>query len=199
MQTVGKVGLGGGVKIEKFPQTVPLTWRVPNYLKKVLPGEIKDWFVTQVLGMNHMCGRLRLKQYRQGLLYKDFGLVSTRVVTNAFVNYMVDQMQAEDSEWGDFKYHEAGTTNTAEAAGDTALAAPVESRATGSQEEGGAANIYRSIGTISFTGTRAVVEWGVFNNATGITLLDRTVFTAVNVENGDSIVGTYDLTCTAGG
>jgi hypothetical protein len=73
-----------------------------------------------------------------------------------------------------------------------------EARVTGSQTES-ASNAYRSVGTISYTTTKAIVEHGLFNDLTAGTLLDRTVFSAINVVNGDSIQFTYTLTLSAGG
>lgn len=135
-----------------------------------------------------------------GKIKKDHGIISTKAVTTAFVNFLVDQLQAETTEIGDFKYHDSGTGTTAEAAGDTDLETKVETgRQTGSQTEGASANIYRSVGTISYTGTHAITEHGLFSQAAGGTLMDRSVFSAVNVVNGDSIQFTYELTLPAGG
>jgi len=54
------------------------------------------------------------------------------------------------------------------------------------------------VGTISYTTTKAITEHGLFNAATAGTLLDRTVFTVINVVSGDSIQFTYELECAAG-
>lgn len=129
----------------------------------------------------------------------DYGVLGYRVVTTAFVSFVVDQLQTETSVFGDFKYHDAGVGTTAEANGDTGIeTTDGESRATGTQTES-AANAYRSVGTISYTSTKAVTEHGLFNDATTGTLMDRTVFSAVNVVSGDSIQFTYTLTLSAGG
>jgi hypothetical protein len=129
----------------------------------------------------------------------NYGVVSRRVVTNAFVAFVVDQLQTETSVFGDFKYHDSGVGTTAEAAGDTAIeTTDGESRATGTQTES-AANAYRSVGTISYTTTKAITEHGLFNDPTAGTLMDRSVFSAINVVNGDSIQFTYTITFTAGG
>lgn len=48
----------------------------------------------------------------------------------------------------------------------------------------------------SVSGTKAVTEVGILNNATsGGTLLCRQVFTAVNVVSGDTLQVTYDIVC----
>jgi hypothetical protein len=87
---------------------------------------------------------------------------------------------------------------TAEAIGNTAMeTTDGESRATGTQTES-AANAYQSVGTIAYTSTKAVTEHGLFNDSSAGTLMDRTVFSAINVVSGDSIQFTYTLTLTAG-
>lgn len=135
-----------------------------------------------------------------GEVIKDYGIVATKQVTDAFVAFVVDNLQTESAEFGDCKYHDSGTGVTAEAAGDTGLGTKVETgRATGSQGEGASANIYQTVGTISYTATRAITEHGVFTQAAAGTLVDRSVFTAINVNNGDSIQFTYELTLPSGG
>jgi hypothetical protein len=96
-----------------------------------------------------------------------------------------------------FKYHASGTDNTAENQTDTALGTEVEStRATGSQTENGSGT-YRSVGTITYTATRTIVEHGLFSALTVGTLLDRTVFAGIGVVNTDQIEFTFDLTIAA--
>lgn len=129
----------------------------------------------------------------------DYGVLGYRVVTTAFVNFVTDQLQTETSVFGDFKYHDSGVGTTAENASDTAIeTTDGESRATGTQTES-AANAYRSVGTISYTSTKAITEHGLFNDSSAGTLMDRTVFSAVNVVNGESIQFTYTLTLSSGG
>jgi len=142
--------------------------------------------------------RLRAKVIRKNGSVEDLGLIGTKVVTTAFVNFVVDQLQTETSEFGDFRFHDSGVGTTAEAIGDTDLVTKVETgRVSGTQTEG-AANVYRSVGTIPYTATRAITEHGLFNAASAGTLMDRTVFAAINVVNGDSIQFTYELTLPAG-
>lgn len=98
-------------------------------------------------------------------------------------------------------YHDSGTGTVAATSTDSGLGtqAGPTTRATGTQSNP-ATNQYRSVGTIAYTGTLAITEWGIFNqSAQGGTLWDRRVFSAVNVVNGDSIQFTYTLTLTAGG
>ena len=73
-------------------------------------------------------------------------------------------------------------------------------RPTGSQTEGASANIYRTVGTLAPDATVAITEHGIFTQAAtgGGTLLDRSVFSAVNMVSGDTLQSTYDLTFASG-
>lgn len=179
-------------------------WRLRNYSR---PGFIWGLFLywcallfSMVAKLPVMVGRLEVKLIKRDGREIPLGVASFRVVTTAFVNFVVDQLQAETSVFGDFKFHDSGVGTTAEDVGDTAIeTTDGESRATGTQTEGASANIYKSVGTISYTSTKAITEHGLFNDASAGTLMDRSVFSAINVVSGDSIEFTYQLTCTAGG
>ena len=137
--------------------------------------------------------------YRKDGEVVHLGLLSRRVVTDAFAEFLVDELIAETSEWGDFKFHDQGTDNTAESTGDTALiAAAGSARVSGTQVEA-SSMVYRSIALIPSTDTFAIVEHGLFSQASGGTLMDRSIFAAINVINGDSIQFTYELTVKSGG
>lgn len=130
---------------------------------------------------------------------KDLGVVSCRKVTTAFRDYIVDSMQNSTTyPLHVFHYHGTGTNNAAEANDQTALNTEVETRANGNQGEAGAnAYIYQTVATCNYTANRAIVEHGIFSaNANG-TLMDRSVFAAINVANGDSIQFTYQCTFAA--
>jgi len=139
----------------------------------------------------------------------DYGLLSTRLVTNNGVAFIVDAFQ-NLVELENLHFHGYGTGTNAEAAGDSALQTELTTqyatdnvRPTGTTTES-AANIYRTVATLSpdSGGTIAVTEHGIFSQAAtgGGTLLDRSVFSAVNLVAGsDSLQTTYDLTLTAGG
>lgn len=133
----------------------------------------------------------------------DYGLISKRVITTAGVNFLVDGYQ-NLVEIEIMKFHASGSGVAAEAVGDTALGTEesgITDRATGSQTEGATGNIYKTVGTQSYTGSAAITEHGIFSVTTegsGV-LLDRSVFTALNVVNGSAIEWTYEQTLTAGG
>ncbi len=128
------------------------------------------------------------------------GVISRRVVTSAFVNLLVDTLQSAVAAFSLFKYHDCGTGVGAESAGDVGLGTPFGgARVVGTQIEGASVNIYKSVATIPFTSSLSITEHGLFNASSGVTLMDRSVFTAIPVNNGDSIQFTYELTCNAGG
>ena len=107
------------------------------------------------------------------------------------------------------KFHDSGTGTNAAAVTDTDLqtAAGPTTRATGTNTttSGGPATspaVMQSVGTITYAGTLAITEWGLFNQAArgaGTNLWDRRVFSAVNVASGDSIQFTYNLSIASGG
>lgn len=128
----------------------------------------------------------------------DRGLICVKKITTAFRNYMVDSLQNSTTHPMDaFKYHACGTGTTAENNTQTALVTEVESRIAGTQVEGATADIFKTVATINMTGTHAITEHGIFSaNAAG-TMMDRSVFSAINVGNGDSIQFTYEATFNA--
>ena len=135
----------------------------------------------------------------------DLGLVSYKVVTDAGVGYIVDAFQ-NLTELENMKYHGLGTGTTAEAASQTGLVTelttqynPDNTRATGSLTEGAGANVFRTVGTNTVDGAAAVTEHGIFSAATGGVLLDRSLFSVINLSASDSLQTTYDLSLSSGG
>jgi hypothetical protein len=180
------------------------SWRARN-LKNFSRG-LKNIIAARALKLPSFYGRLSLVQIAKDGSWVDLGLVGTRVVTTAGVNFIVDAFQ-DSVEMEILKYHGIGTGTGGEAVGDTALVTeltteynPDNTRATGSTTEA-AANIYQTVGTNTVDSAVALIEHGIFSQAAtgGGTLLDRTVFTVVNLGNGDSLQSTYELTVTAGG
>ena len=200
---IGQVGMSGALSAKLIKaKRASLKWRLTNTLRWAY---IKGWLAVHVgTPIAKAFGLFSAVATLEGRLIKadgeviDYGILGHRVVTTAFVNLMVDQLQAETSVWGDFKYHDSGVGVTAEDAGDTGIeTTDGEDRVAWTQTEGDP-NQYRSVGTIAYTTTKAITEHGLFNTSDTATLMDRTVFSAINVVNGDSIQYTYTLTCTAG-
>lgn len=139
---------------------------------------------------------------------EDFGLVSCRVVTDTGVQYIVDSFQGL-VEPENMKFHGLGTGTTAEAATQTALVTELttayssaNTRPTGTLgEKSGDAKTYETTATITVSASVAATEHGIFSQAAtgGGVMLDRSVFSAVNLASGESLQATYQLTFPSGG
>lgn len=122
------------------------------------------------------------------------------LVTNAGVNYLAaDFLAASAARINAFNYTDAGTGTVAAAVTDVALGTPYGGARSAGTQSNPAANKYRHAATITFAGTFAITEWGLFSAASAGTMWDRKVFAALNVLSGDAITFTYDLTVNAGG
>ena len=147
-----------------------------------------------------MTSQLSLRLLRKNGDVIDYGVVEYRLVTTAWVNFLIDNLVTETAELGDLKFHDSGIGTTPAAIGDTDIeTTDGETRATGTQLEGASPNIYKSVGTIAYTTTKAITEHVLATIVTAGTIIDRHVFSAVNVENGDSIQFTYEWTANSGG
>ena len=108
------------------------------------------------------------------------------------------------------------TSQRLNGAGDAALVTDSGvARVAGTQSWPGSVNQYKTIATMSFTSSLAIVEWGLFSASSSGTLWDRRWFNTagapattasaaltagpINVNNGDSIQFTYTLTINPGG
>ena len=180
-------------------------WRarnIPNFFRGLWKVA-----VARMLRLSHFYGQVSLVKITADGRMVDYGLASLRVVTTAGVNFLVDALQGT-VEPQILRSHGLGTGATAEASGDTALVTeltteynPNSTRATGTLTEGGSANVFRTVGTNTVDGAAAVTEHGIFSQAAtgGGTLLDRSVFSVINLANGDSLQSTYDFTINSGG
>jgi hypothetical protein len=151
-------------------------------------------------GRCRLYGRLDARIVRSDGTILNLGCIARRVVTTAGVNYMRDDFAAGagSADISSFKYHGIGTGTNAEAVGDTALQTEVETRVAGTQVAF-ASKQYQTVATLSITGARAITEHGIFSASSTGTLWDRSVFSALNLVNGDSIQFTYTLTISDGG
>lgn len=152
-------------------------------------------------------GRLYVSVLRRDGTIQHLGLVSTRVITDAGVAFMVDDWDNNATDITTLNFHGCGTGTNAAQQTDTALQTestaalnPDNTRATGTKSQP-SANVLRTVGTVTFDGTAAITEHGLFSQAAtgGGTLFDRHTFAAINVVSGDSIQFTYDCTLSAGG
>jgi hypothetical protein len=223
-----ELGASGSVAVRKLPPTrpwplTPLTsedilrygqpndgaaadinaWRHLN--AENLERGARQWEQANALELRALFGELWLRVFRADGSVQPLGLASLRVVTNAGVAFIVDAFQ-NLKELENLKFHGIGTGTNAEAVGDTALQTelttqlnPNSTRATGTTTEN-AANIYETVATNEVDATVAITEHGIFDQAAtgGGTLLDRSVFAAVNLDSGDRLETTYRFTVTAG-
>lgn len=128
---------------------------------------------------------------------ENVGLVARGKVTVEFRDFQVDQLQAETSEWGDFKFHRPGTSNQVESSADTGLIADAGLEATGTQIEGATADIYKSVATVTADATETWEEHSIASQtgAGGGELMDRSLISpSVSVVNLDTVEFTYELT-----
>jgi hypothetical protein len=186
-------GLAAGVavyRIRNFPNVWRGLWRVA---------------IASLTRIPHFYGALYLDVVHADGSRTPIGLVSLRLVTNAGAGYIVDALQ-NLVEAENMKFHGFGTGATAEAAGDTALVTELttqyatdNTRPTGSQAENGA-QVYRTVGTLDPDADVAITEHGIFSATSAGVLLDRSVFSAVNLTgaSGDALQATYDFTVNSG-
>jgi hypothetical protein len=183
-------------------------WRASNRrnlwrgLAKILPA--------RTLKIPHFYGQLFLSHILANGGRVDLGLASLRLVTTAGVAYVCADMASGANDINLFRFHGIGTGAVAEAVGDTALGAesttalnPDNTRATGSQASATVSTngTYTTVGTLTADAAIAATEHGIFTQAAtgGGTLLDRSVFSVVNLASGDSLQATYVLTVNSGG
>jgi hypothetical protein len=121
------------------------------------------------------------------------------LVTNAGFAGVASRINGSGSEAA-FTYIEVGIGTTAAAAGNTALESAITdsglaranstaSRVTTTQTNDTA----QLVNSFTVTGTKAVTESGVFNASSAGVMLCRQVFSAINVQNGDSLQITWKI------
>ena len=180
----------------------PLLWYLSNWTRW---GAIKGLIAVKLVapiarkfGVATITGKLKATLIRADGSIINYGVLGYRQVTTAFVNFVVDNLITDTTEFGDFKFHDSGVGVTGENITDTDIeTTDNESREAGTQVEDDADD-YQSVGTITYSGTLAITEHGLFSIVTGGTLMDRTVFSAINVESTDSIQFTYTINIPAG-
>lgn len=183
-------------------------WRRSNRLN--LWRGARRVLAARALRLPHFYGSLFLRLTRGDGEVVDLGLASMRVVTTVGVKFICDDFNAGGTEISNMKFHGFGTGTNAEAAADTALQTELttqyavdSTRPTGSQASATASPnaTYTTVATLSpdSGGTIAVTEHGIFSASSSTTLLDRSVFSAVNlVAASDSLQATYVLTLNSG-
>lgn len=187
--------------------------RQANTFLKGLKGVRAARKVAAKYGLMAPYGLLWLQKITAQGEHTDFGLVSTQIITTDGVDYLANNIANTGSYLiANFKFHGIGTGVTAAAVGDRALQTEITTqystdnvRPTGTNAKG-ATGIATSIGTVTVDATVAATEWGLFTQAaTGAqsqpanSMLDRVVYTVVNLASGDSLQATFTLTFPNGG
>lgn len=127
----------------------------------------------------------------------DYGCISVQKITTAFRDRMVAAMQNSTTSPMDvFKYHGCGTGVTAESNSQTALVTEVGSRVSGTQSAP-SSDVYQTIATLTPGNTYAITEHGIFSASSAGVLMDRSLFSAINVVAADTIQFTYQATFNA--
>ena len=220
MQTARKMALAGDVRPFLIPKHgfyasgLPrdLFWRyrlrtawleIALRARLFLTGAWRGLQGTGVFGV----GRLYATVIRANGQIEHLGLLSTKLITDAGVAFLVDDWDNDAQDITSMHFHGCGTGTNAESASDTALQTesttalnPDSTRATGTESQP-AANQLRTVGTVTFDASAAITEHGIFSQAAtgGGTLWDRSVFSVINVVSADSIQFTYTCTVSAGG
>lgn len=154
---------------------------------------------ANMVGVVTMVGVLEATLIKADGTRIDLGILGARSVTDAGVAYLVDDWDGGANDFSLFNFHDSGTGGTAESVADVGMQTPAgPARVSGTKSQP-AANQARTVATITYTATLAIVEHGIFSASTGVTLWDRTVFGTINVDNTDSIQFTYTLTINSGG
>lgn len=210
---IGKVSIGGIVKTKVTrAQQAPLSWRIRNAMRYTfLKGFVAFWLAkvfSKVMEVPTITSRLMIRVERANGEWVDYGTVNWgRVVTDVGVAFLVDDWDNSAQDISTMNYHGCGTGTTAENANQTALVTesttalnPDSTRPAGTRSQP-SANIYQTVGTLTFDASAAITEHGLLSQAAtgGGVLWDRSLFSAINVASGDSIQFTYQATINSGG
>jgi hypothetical protein len=110
--------------------------------------------------------------------------MATNKYTNAGQAWVIDQL---DTAIGTGAAIQSGTGTAAAADTDTDLGTAVGSRQASLTKTQPTADTLQFVGTVAYSATAAITELGLFVDATSGALIQRHVFDAVNVSDGDSI------------
>lgn len=190
--------------------TRPVQHKVLSWAKKHINKDAPRWWYNLVIGHDlHLSvfAELYVKHYHAtqrdpftGELgwWENVGLVSKGKVTTAFRDDLVATLLAVGTTFDDYKFHEVGTSATAEANTQTALSTTSGiARVSGTQVNVGG-GVYRSVATVTADTTETWQEHGIFNIVSAGTMMDRSLISpTVAVVNLDTVQFTYELTVNA--
>ena len=129
---------------------------------------------------------------------KDGNVKDERNIKNLIVdsglNFICDRMKNDETA---MTHMALGSGSTAAAAGDTSLGSQLGSREALDSDTVSSNTITYTSSFEASDATGAVTEAGIFNAASGGTMLCRTVFAVVNKGADDSLSVTWTITLTA--
>ena len=94
MFSSGTAGASGKLKIKKIEApTAPLSWRLKNWTRRsFIVGFVSywaGWLFSRLTGLPAMVGQLEIRLIKADGTVVNYGIVGYRVVTTAFVNFVV--------------------------------------------------------------------------------------------------------------
>tara|TARA_R100001460_G_scaffold21843_1_gene44494 strand:+ start:714 stop:1160 length:447 start_codon:yes stop_codon:yes gene_type:complete len=116
------------------------------------------------------------------------------LIVNTGLNFICDRMKNDETA---MTHMALGSGSTAAAASDTSLGSQLGSRETLDSDTVSSNTITYTSSFEAGDATGAVTEAGIFNAASGGTMLCRTVFAVVNKSADDSLSVTWQITLTA--
>lgn len=116
------------------------------------------------------------------------------LIVNTGLNFICDRMKNDETA---MTHMALGSGSTAAAAGDTTLGSQLGSREALDSDTVSSNTITYTSSFEAGDATGAVTEAGIFNAASGGTMLCRTVFAVVNKSADDSLSVTWQITLTA--
>lgn len=190
-------------KLIKYVRQKRIGWQVRRGVVPhgVPQGEVMEALIaTKPSGVLEIFGflRMRIKRVATGL-WEDYGLVSTKLVTTAFAEYVVDSLLDSTTYPLDaFTWHDMGDDATAESNAHTALQNSRETRINDASPAENTSQVYQSIATIVASAGYTVNEHGIFNAVSAGTMMDRNLVpNAPVVVASDQVEFTYELTVNA--
>lgn len=214
MNSNGILGIGGKLtsKVHRRQVLPPNESRVRR-IKIPGLGEIaycKDPGNALVPGQFFFATHLRAEHRSpKGLILGEYNLGSG-LVTVVGVNKLVsDAVTGGIGTLANFKYQDTGTGATAATDGNTALqtviTATAPARVASTLTNGQTATTGNHAAILTYTATItyntsgptypiAITEWGLFDATSSGNMWDHKIFSSINVNSGDSITFTYNLT-----
>lgn len=116
------------------------------------------------------------------------------LIVDSGLNFICDRMKNDETA---MTHMALGSGSTAAAAGDTSLGSQLGSREALDSDTVSSNTITYTASFEAADATGAVTEAGIFNAASGGTMLCRTVFAVVNKGADDSLSVTWTITLTA--